>query len=218
MSIFYAIDFDRTLGNVEGQTTQLQHFVASQGLAWPEELTTRIAEAHAAGKSFDVISYIHSIYPEVAVDILRQQYMAYAATHERELVLPGAHSFIAWLDRHALPYGIVSYGESAWQEFKIEAAGFQSLPHLIVATRKKAQLFATWRHGGLFCIPPELGGGNYKTLVLIDDRLGAFKGLSKGMRGYWIAGDQTGHPPEDVMRVTSLAEIRDHEAAFLAKH
>lgn len=217
MSTFYAIDFDRTLGNVEGQTALLSHFLEQQNLLWPEEVTAKIEAAHQEGTSFDVISYVHATHPAASIEKIRRDYMALALDHTDELVLPGADTLIAWLDQRGLPFGIVSYGEPAWQEFKIEAAGFGTLPHLIVPTRDKSKLFRTWWRDDAFWLPAELGGGRYESIVLVDDRLGAFDDKPDSVRGYWIAGEQAGEVPTGVVRVNSVVEVSGFEKEFLAK-
>jgi hypothetical protein len=209
---FYAIDFDRTLGNVERHVARLNHFLEDRGLLAPGELTTQVNEARAAGESFDVLGYVQATHPDMTLRFLQSDYLAYVAGHHNELLMPGAVEVIHWLQTTKRAFGIVSYGNKDWQEFKIKAAGLDTFLCLIVPTREKATLIATWKHDDTFVIPMKLEGNqSYETVVLIDDHITAFNELPRGMRGYWVT-DASTEPPAGVTKITSLEKVIEYEA------
>lgn len=219
---FYAIDFDRTLGDVNANFELLADFLQEHGVMDKEELAAHRHEEEARGESFSVLGYLRAHHAgTLDYEKFARGYQIVAAEHPGSLLIPGALEFLQWLEESARAYGVVSYGEPEWQALKIRAAGLAAIPSIIVETPKKSELFQTWlQPDGTFHLPSELARGNSelaaKNLVLIDDKLAAFENMPTGERGYWLRPwsqqkDADTDLPPAVEMVDGFAEIRARE-------
>jgi len=220
---FYAIDFDRTLGDVNANFDLLANYLHEHGVMDKDELMAHRKAEEARGESFSVLGYLRRHHSDTLdYEKFARGYQIVAAEHPGSLLIPGALEFLQWLEESGRAYGVVSYGNRDWQTLKIEASGLAAIPRIIVDTPRKSELFQSWQQpDGTFHLPRQLARGGSeiaaKTLVLIDDKLSAFDAMPPGERGYWLRtwSQQKDVPamlPEKIVMVDSFDEIRAFEA------
>lgn len=225
--VFYVVDYDRCLGNAELLYGLLQDSVTA--IRNDFDHAAMDAERHmveSRGDSFDVLRYVEQRLGDNAqyhgvlqVFIARGQSLPPGA-----LLEDGAITFIEYLStRH--PFGILTFGSTAWQLAKLQASLPHALPHIIMGHKHKIRYMKQWRdpQTGLFVLPDEFWGAtgysHAAQLVLIDDKAAAFADIEDGMRGYWILHrevlpSQRGDVDGRVTKVTSFRQVIDHEATI----
>lgn len=217
---FYILDFDRCIGNTDKLFDAFERTVVDHtGLtAW--SLRNVRHEVEAVGDSFDTATYVRA---QLHLANEEQKWRAlerdFVSSSEKETMLtPGAQELLDWLNSNNLPYGILTYGEKIWQKLKIQAAGLKEVPQLITTNKHKGSVIQEWqRTDGVFKLPDELGGGLYRSLVLIDDKAVSFDNFPPlPSTGYWVLPrghvlpSQAGEVPGNVTRLASLKSVREH--------
>lgn len=218
---FWAIDFDRCIGNVDTLSGLFGDILQEKGaLVDVEGLNAARTQQEAIGGSFDVLTYVEralsddALYHELLAEYLRR-----AEPVRATLVNPGTYELFDYLDARSIPYGIVSYGNQGWQSLKIAAAGYSQVPYYILSHSRKGEIVANWQSAEGFVIPQVLatkGGLVSDKVVLVDDKAVSFTGLPVDARGYWVRPaqlmvSQKGSVPASVMTVGSLLEVVETE-------
>jgi hypothetical protein len=119
----------------------------------------------------------------------------------------------------------MSFGDKRWQTIKIHSSGIGSVPMTIVKSTNKSEYIRKWLNtsSGKFKIPKRFFADNVaKTsseVVLIDDKISAFKNLTKEARGYYVSGSsskyrtkQSDALPVGVKQVLHIDEIITYES------
>lgn len=214
---FYALDFDRCIGNIEAVTQLLDLAVKAAGIDMAAMERSRTA-IESSGGSFDVADWIRQRCTEAEYTAFIRNYLE-LPFDETALLEPGAGAFVARLGVSNLPFGIITYGGEVWQRTKLQRAGFGDVPTLITSSKEKGREIAWWQRPNRpgFWVPAELSGSGKpiiaEEIVLIDDKAAAFVGLPERARGYMIqhgAGlqpSQRGEVPPRVLCVGSFREI-----------
>ncbi|MDB5167489.1 MAG: hypothetical protein JWN26_634 [Candidatus Saccharibacteria bacterium] len=218
---FFAIDFDRCLSD----TDKLDKiFYELAGDEYPQldavELLRARNEIENTGRTFDQIGALQKVFNESELADFLDVFISRAI---REDVLSlGARDFIKALESHNLPYGLVTFGGIRWQQVKIKASGVDSIPTLITDHTGKGEIIAKWQQtDGTFLIPSDLTAKELyvKTVVLLDDKAIAFKGLPQASRGYWVQSttkpllpSQTGAIPDNVRIARGLDQVLEFES------
>lgn len=225
---FWAIDFDRCIGNAKAAIGLLERVAGElvPGIDVTAMESARV-QLESAGGSFDMLHYIQNAVQdrEMYQGVLAAYLAEAAAMGEESLLQPGTHELFDYLDSRKLLYGIVSYGHVTWQGLKIKAAGLDAVPRLIVSHSRKGEIIATWRTDeGLFQVPSELSRGTplvSQSVILVDDKAVSFSGLPDGARGYWVRSgellvSQQGDVPSSVTPVESLYGVVNEETVRLS--
>ncbi|HET8884487.1 MAG TPA: hypothetical protein VFM68_03375 [Candidatus Saccharimonadales bacterium] len=224
---FWALDFDRCLGNTEALYELFAAVLHEHNIISVDELRAIRRKVEATGGSFNVVSYLldHHILDEQQLLVLEEEYVRRGRLQET-LVQPGIHDLLAFLDkRPGTHYGIVTQGNPRWQLLKIKAAGLDNLHCSVVDSVHKAAKIAGWYDDTVhaYAIPAILTGGATESsvyaaeVVLVDDKPQAFTGIHQATRGYWVwphvqqplSGSVVA---EQVRRVENLAAIVDTES------
>lgn len=211
---FFALDFDRTLGDTNAIAGSLVEFL---GVNYPH-LAAIIeegrAEIESTGGSYDVWAALQ-LHSGLDVGSLIDEFIQQHEDSERFL-MPGAKELLEAIDLAGEWWGIVTYGGEDWQRTKLQLSGLSTQPTLIIDTHQKGRLLASWYdNSGQYKIPDELGGGEANELILVDDKASAFDGLpvSSAVRGYWLRRggppllSQRGSVPPHVTAITSLMKV-----------
>lgn len=216
-SEFWAIDFDRCIGNVPTIYSLFERLITSTfpDFDIPALESTRF-ELESAGGSFDMLSYVKQhTTNEVADERVFHAFLTEAAQVRDSLLMPGVHELLRYLEQRSLPYGIVSFGHTDWQTLKITATGLGDVPRLILDQSRKGEVIATWQGSDGFVIPAALSGGSTlvsESIVLVDDKAVSFTGLPERARGYWVRSaellpSQQGMIPASVTPIDRLDSI-----------
>ena len=190
---FFAIDFDRVLGNTpELYNLFLEVLKASGNLSTIAALENAYQDSVESGTSFSVTSFIQqqNMIDEDVLEMLGDDFVIKAEQLRQTLSMEGAHEFIEHLRQEGIPHGILSYGDKSWQEMKIQASGFGDVPRMIIEHKQKARQAAEWFDGQKFHIPRQLTVGRQllavSRVVVIDDKQVAFEGMPANMQGYLV--------------------------------
>ena len=224
INTFYALDFDRCLGNVEATFNLLVD--AAEDLPEIRKGSLQVArhDVEATGGSFSVFEYIKDVYPDVDIATIEDNFLKKAEAIANTLLEPGAIELINFLTSNHSEFCIMSYGDPRWQTLKIIASGLGEIPKIIVPDKKKGYFIANWKNSdndGF--IVPESGfkdnlSKEVSEVVLVDDKVSAFEGLPDNARGYlvqaWARKDEKTHInelPKNIAIVTQIDEIIDLE-------
>lgn len=190
---FFAIDFDRVLGNTpELYNLFLEVLKESGNLNTVVALENAYQHAVESGVSFSVTSFIHqqNMIDEDILAMLGDDFVTKAEYLKDTLAMEGAHEFIEYLRQEGISHGILSYGDKSWQEMKIQASGFGDVPRMIIDHKQKARQAAEWFDGQKFHIPRQLTVGRQllavSRVVVIDDKQVAFEDMPVNMQGYLV--------------------------------
>lgn len=216
--IFVSIDFDRTLADTD-KLLEVFLQVVDEYTTIPREQLARAAEdVKQRGDSFDTAGYVRDhLLAENRLDDwekLAEWYIREAAS--LNMLLPGAAELLQYFDQQGIRYGILTYGNPLWQRLKLSAARLQHVPHIIMPTKDKGRLIASWQRAGISLLPGEFGGGEVTSVLLIDDKAVSFDAFpAYPSAGYWVVDttnmllSQRGEVPENVTQVGDLFELQD---------
>lgn len=129
-----------------------------------------------------------------------------AKTSNANYLLPGAKELLRFLDDFLIAHGILTYGDSVWQELKLRAARLDQVPYLITDDKAKGRLISSWNQEGVYRLPAELGAGEYQHLMLVDDRIHSFEGASADLIKVYC-GQKTEGLTSDVIKITELRQV-----------
>lgn len=218
--IFYIVDFDRTTADSD-KLLEVFLSIVDQYLDLPrEQIEAADADVKARGDSFDTASYVRDYLADhdesEKWDQLTKQFI-----HESRalnMLMPGASELLQYFDQAGLRYGVLTYGNPLWQHLKLTAAGFNHIRRIVMTTKEKGRLIASWQQpDGSFVIPHELGGGSASSVVMIDDKAVSFDGFpSMPSEGFWILDpareliSQQGSVPDNVTRLRNLDEMLEY--------
>ncbi len=203
--VFHAIDLDRTLLDTPRLTTDVINIVEAYDSALASEMRTDEVDAQIRGESPPIYSRIAARFGEKGL----HEIMA-SVKFRDELLLPGARERLAYTrSRQGWSGGIMTYGDETVQNWKLSLLGLEHEAHLVVDTRRKGALIASWAlaEGGIQ-LPDAFGGVVVDTVVLDDDRAVAFEGLPDFCYGNWVhpvvAENEDSMLPPSVRRVDDL--------------
>lgn len=123
-------------------------------------------------------------------------------------LLPGALNLLRFLQQNQIRHGILTYGQSDWQQTKLAVAGLAAVPTLITDRTDKGALIASWRQVSSYQLPVELGGGQVDRAVLIDDKVYSFEGLPADALGFYCGKDDQAELPTNVQAVGDLRQAQ----------
>lgn len=221
-SAFWAIDFDRCIGNVDQLYGLLEAVVNEVTPLDVARLEAARQEMEASGGSFNMLGYLRHVtkIDQATYGRVAQSFLERARGMRHQLLEPGAEELFQYLETRAIPYAIISYGNPDWQRLKIRAAGCGEVPTHITSYPEKGILITDWHDelGGHFVVPASIVGSRTDLLVdevvLVDDKARAFHGLPADARGYWVhslSGEllpsQQGSVPEQVTTVRGLPSL-----------
>lgn len=211
---FYILDLDRCLVNTEKLQLLLQQIIRRELGILPDEMNLARRAYERVGGSFDTAGYVMGVLdgknmdgPAVWHEITR---MFIRESQAQDMLQPYASELLRRLDMLGARFGIVTYGNDAWQLTKLEAASLGTIPHLVTHDIAKARLIASWQHGEGFLVPTLLAGGiplTARQLVLIDDKPVSFIGLPAGVRGICAVAPGATWPDEVLVQLPSNVSV-----------
>src|SRR3990167_9086668 len=99
--------------------------------------------------------------------------------------MPGARELIELLTNRDEHFGVITYGGAVWQQVKMQAAGIDSIPHIITSQKNKGILISQWAEEG--CVPNELECVPFDKVILVDDKVICFNGFPlENAKGYQV--------------------------------
>jgi len=226
---FFVLDFDRCLGDYDANVKLIKDIINELSIVDAKTFQKDHDETKANGMTFRVLDYLKENDPDTNLDVIQNAYAKRAQATPGCLLESGANEFINFLRSANRNFCIMSYGDQSWQMTKITAAGFGDIIKIIVSNEHKSLHINEWfdEKSRCFVVPKEcFSDGIAKRaheVVLIDDKVKAFKDLHPSARGYLlqsisrIYASPQGKLPSSVKRVTRLDEIIEHESKILQK-
>lgn len=218
-SSFYVLDFDRTLVDTDKLYVILEKVLERDTNIGMRDLNEEKAVIEADGDSFSIIESLRRLLADSnsSVDWLDVQQAFINEARQTDVLEPYAAELLKLLDDKQLPYGIITFGNEAWQLAKIEAAGLTAVPHVVTNIKEKGQLLSGWKHDSndSFIIPPAMTR-NFDPLVVdsiifLDDKPVSFSNLPSGVHGVLVKSptrallpSQRGTLPSTVSSVTGI--------------
>ena len=221
---FYAVDFDRCLGNFEANIALMNEVTEELSIINGEMLQSAHDEIKASGMPFRILKYLKENDPSLDLDVLRNTYIERAQSYPGSLIEPGAGELLDFLKLGNHHFCIMTFGDEDWQTTKIVAAGLGEITKLVVPHERKSDKIVEWldEKSGHFVIPgecfPDKKTRTAQEVILIDDKSNAFVGLPIGARGYLVHNEKSIYAstheniPSTVRRVNCLEEIIRYES------
>ena len=193
MNEFYVIDMDRTLVNTEKLYDVLEIVLKRHTNISVDMVNDERTEIEARGESFKLINTLDRLLEthKSKVSWLEvEQAFIQEARQTKGVFEPYAQDLLKLLDDKQIPYGIITYGNEAWQLAKIEAADLGDVPHLVTRIKEKGALLAGWKEGNSFIIPPAMTRDfkplTVDSIVFLDDKAVSFQDIPEGVRGIFV--------------------------------
>lgn len=217
---FYIVDFDRTTADSD-KLLEVFLSIVDQYLDLPrEQIEAADADVKARGDSFDTASYVRDHLADQN-ELDKWEHLTKQFIHEARslnMLMPGASELLQYFDDTHCRYGILTYGNPLWQHLKLSAAGFNHVRRIVMTTKEKGRLIASWQQqDGSFMIPRELGGIVVSSVVMIDDKAVSFEGFPAApSQGLWVLDpareliSQQGTVPDNVLRLRNLEETLEY--------
>jgi hypothetical protein len=221
-NIFFILDLDRTLVKTDELFRLFREAVEENGSIPMESFDVGERKYQ---HTFDVVAYTRRLLDalfgkdeaEQRLGAIHQSFIQ-KARHE-DLRESYARELIAELQEKEKAFGIITKGGQEWQQFKLEAAALEMIPHLITENARKAEVIHSWHGTEGFAIPEVLSlapGILYDTVVLLDDKPVSFAGLHQGLIGILVrplSGSTNESEDEKsaqgVTQVSGLKQARD---------
>jgi hypothetical protein len=160
-------------------------------------------------------------------------YQQFAQVDENEsysLRGEGADDLLGFLEDNAIRKGILTYGDKPWQLAKLKAAGYDDIPTMVTAEKRKGKTIRSWRrHYDKYWVPEELAvsgsemagvmGGKvlFATIVFADDKPESFEEFpAEDARGYIVNPKVEGSPIGNIRVVNDLREVQRIEESRLS--
>ena len=219
---FFVVDLDRTLLNTGLVFDILQSTLDDHGYDDGNKLHNTRKQLEANGETFVVFGYIESLLSSQELKVVIDAFRAKA--EEYELFNEGAQEFLAFLRKHQLPFGILTYGSKRWQQEKLKIAGLNDVPTIIIPQKGKGEVVSTWYYKDTetFVVPADFGAGTYTQLIMIDDKAGELSGLPPHATGLLyrptddILPSQAGEiEGKNLHLMRSFKEVTDYILALL---
>lgn len=142
---FFALDFDRCLGNFEANVSLMNEIVADLSILNGDILQQAHDEIKASGMPFRILQYLQDNDPNLDLDNLINTYVARAHNFPGSLVEPGASELLDHLRQRNYHFCIMTFGDEKWQTTKLLASGFGDIVKLIVSHEQKSRHIVEWQ-------------------------------------------------------------------------
>lgn len=211
---FYVLDLDRCLANTDKLFALFEYIVLEEKVVGKEILGALRKEVEKTGGSFDATvhlrEYLAASDQQDMLLSIKDRFLK--ASPDYDFFEPGARALLLFLTNNSFPFGILTYGGKVWQTMKLQAMGLETVPHIITDVQAKGKVIAGWKQqSGEFLIPPDLGGGSYENVLLVDDKFVSFEGLPQGAYGIHVLTKNTLHSdgviPAHVIQVNNMSEV-----------
>jgi hypothetical protein len=211
---FYVLDLDRCLANSDKLFALFEYIVLEEKVLGKEVLSAAREEVEKSGGSFDATThlrdYLASSGQQDMLLLIKDKFLK--ASRDYDFFEPGARALLQFLTDNSYPFGILTYGGRIWQQIKLQAMELETMPHIITDVQAKGSIIAGWKQpSGEFLIPPELGGGSFENVVLVDDKFVSFEGLPEKAYGIHVltknASYLDGTIPNHVTQVGNMSEV-----------
>lgn len=193
-STFFVLDFDRCIGDTDKAHEILWNVIEHETGISTHQLQSVKDDLDMRGLNFNTPKYVTEELERQKSrktwQDVRQVYVEKA--QQQGILMPDAGELLAVLDNHAIPYGILTYGEELWQLTKLEAAGLlaRQIPFEITRIERKGEILREWKRGNVFMVPAGMtrdsNGVAVEELIFLDDKPRSFESMPNGVRGVCV--------------------------------
>lgn len=211
---FYVLDLDRCLASTDKLFALFEYVVLQEKVLGKEVLDATREEVEKTGGSFDATTrlrdYLASSGRQDMLLLIKDAFLK--ASPDYDFFEPGARALLQFLTDNSYLFGILTYGGRIWQQMKLQAMELETMPHIITDIQAKGGIIAGWKQpNGEFVIPPELGGGSFENVVLVDDKFVSFEGLPEKAYGIHVLAKNVSYSdgtiPNHVTQVGNMSEV-----------
>jgi len=214
MNTYYLLDLDRCLINTNALHMVFDEIVRSTGILDVNDIiAAKKFVEDSSGGSFDTAEFVRTELKKRGQldkwDDIQHEFIQ--ASKDYDYLMPGARELIELLTNRDEHFGVITYGGAVWQQVKMQAAGIDSIPHIITSQKNKGILISQWAEEG--CVPNELECVPFDKVILVDDKVISFNGFplenAKGYQvrtGVDILVDES-QLPRNVTSVESLFDV-----------
>lgn len=206
----YVLDLDRTLLDVDKAMLIAEEACHKLGIDF-SKIKEDQKRSFARAVPYSPIATIEVMGGNL-LERFKQEFLNFA--NPAELVFPDAGRYIQKLEQTGQDFMILTYARDVrWQELKMQGAGLDRIPHIIIFQPLKSHDIAEWRDkDGLFKVPLDTIRPA-KRIILVDDRLRVFDGMPKDCKGYYLKRsdwqDDLAHTRADITQIASFDELID---------
>jgi len=222
---FYVVDFDRCIGDIEASFNIVKEAAHELSIVDRDILLDMRKKTEARGETFITFDHIKNHNSSADFKAIEELYLKKAKNNSDNLLEPGARRFLDYLKKTKRHFCIMSYGDKRWQMVKIKGARIGNVPIVIVQSSNKCDYIKQWfnQFNKTYTIPGEFFSDNQahvaEKIVLVDDKITAFKNIPEGTSGYLVIGSSSAHTlshlnevPKSVKTVTRIDKIIEIEA------
>ena len=215
---FVVIDLDRTVLNTSNLISLLCSLLPKFGVTAEDAIEAESMIRAADGSSLFPIGFLRGQFGDEPVDAVMDDIREMAELGEiKEMLLyRGSYELLDALDGEDVPWGIMTYGEVADQEFKLDIfrrmtnRDKSNCPAEITDKPKKSRwIHKDWyTEDGRIKIDPKLSNGleiYAKQIVVLDDKLKNLESPDPGVKGIPI--DNHSIDSTETYTVASVAEL-----------
>jgi hypothetical protein len=215
---FFVLDFDRCTGNTDKFHVVLEEVIERETMVSRQQLAKAKEDAEIRGETFDTIRYVKNALTEAGGSMswqsIERQFIAQA--QKLNMLQPYVRQLFYILESENIPFGILTYGNEAWQLAKLEAANVLHVPHLVTSIEGKGEILTGWKKTDGFIIPPALTKEfiplHVNEVVFLDDKAVSFGGIPENVRGVRVEPEdgrellpiQKGELPSGVTNVKGI--------------
>jgi hypothetical protein len=206
----YILDLDRTLLDVDRAMLTAEEACREIGIDFARIKEDQQA-SFARAVPYSPLATIEGMGDDT-LERFKQKFLEIA--DPGQLVFPDAQRYLQKLDSAKKEFMILTYARDArWQELKMQGAGLDAIPHIIIFHPRKSHDIAAWQNtSGMFNIPLDTITP-VKHIVFVDDRIRVFEGLPKNCKGYYLKRsdwqDDLTDIREDITQIASFDELID---------
>lgn len=214
LDTLYIFDMDRCTMNTDAIMLHLEKVLETFGIDHKDAENER--KFTVDSPTLNVWEHLKTvILPRYDVDVSEVSKAFLATAPDESFLYPGARQL---LQEFAGKTFVMTFGARDWQLMKAKLCGIDQLaPVLIVDTHEKASLIAAAQQADNSFVF-EVDGNTFsaKSVVLVDDKADAFKGLPDNCRGYQINNGewfwfQEGELPANAQRLDNFEQFKERE-------
>ncbi|HEX5456072.1 MAG TPA: hypothetical protein VFW77_01765 [Candidatus Saccharimonadales bacterium] len=206
----YILDLDRTLLDVDMAMSIAEEACHNLGVDF-SKIKEDQQRSFARAVPYSPLATLEDMGDGV-LERFKQEFLKLAGP--ARLVFPDAKRYLDKLEHAGKQYMILTYARDArWQELKMQGAGLDNIPHIIIFHPKKSHDIDSWRSkDGLFNVPLDTISPASE-VVFVDDRLRVFDGIPKNCKGYYLKRsdwqDDLSDIGKDITQIASFDELID---------
>jgi len=178
-------DMDGTLTNTEVVVENLGRAYDAQRLD-PKPMFNMVKAYKLRGQSYNAWSDVLGFNNSNLTEAIKYSFLE--ACEEDPIVYDDSYPYLNFMEDRFISNLIMTNGYKDWQELKLEAAGLDQYPHLVIQDVSKGNVISSWRNSesGLFSPPEDIIEISTPSVLLTEDKLSGTAGYPDDCPGYLV--------------------------------